>query len=174
MDKYLQNSIFFLVVFIISCLGCSTSTNTQIQKESKVQNESSQIIPKPQDEKSKSEIEFADNFFANKEYKGCWSSTNGLILEIGENKIKLSTNSFKPVNYLKVDKPLKKSGVSLQIIDRPQFYYFSEYIFIQVRKDDDDTLMRVKFYSTYDDFLKNNSSGYSGLWVRESDCKKFF
>lgn len=165
--------VFLLIVFIVFCFACSSSAKSQFQNVSNKQNES-QVSLKTESKKSEDEVKFANNFFANEEYKGCWSSYDGKVLSIEDDKIKVWTKDFKPVNYQKIDIPLEEPGVLLQLFNRPQFYYFQEYIFIQMSKVDEDNLIRIKFYSTYENFVDNKSVGISAFWVKESDCKKFF
>lgn len=106
-------------------------------------------------------------------FVGCWSTGNGLILKITEDHVFLSTNNFTPVGYVK--EKLENANLVIRLTDRPQFYYLNEVVSFEFDKEADQgqgfPLLHRSFQSIQD-FERGDSVG-SNAWVRD-DCNRWF
>lgn len=105
------------------------------------------------------------------DFVGCWTSGNGMIMQITDGKIFLSTNSFKPVSWVEYE--IGDGRLVLQLTDRPQFFFFQEIVSLELRNDPEFGLsLTMKDYLSIEEYKKQAESGISG-WVQD-DCKKWF
>ena len=166
---FVKNAL--LLILVIFNFACFSSNETR-NENTLMEKDKSQIL-QIENKKSRAEKSFAEEFFANDKYKGCWSSLDGRVISIDDNTIKIWSKDVKPIMYRKVDTPLKESGILIQLENRPQFYYFQEYNFIKVKKTDE-IYLKVVLYQSYEDFMNDKSVGYTADWIRVTNCKKFF
>ena len=99
------------------------------------------------------------------ELPGCWSSGSGKYFKITGDEIFLSTNRFKPVKF--AVEQSSDAGVVLQLIDRPQFYFFQEFVSFEFDNERDGFPLKIHNYLNREDLETENHSGAGG-WVKDS------
>jgi hypothetical protein len=108
-----------------------------------------------------------------KDFVGCWSTGNGMVLKITEDQVFLSTNHFKPVKY--VEEKFENGVLVIKLLDRPQFFYFNEIVSFEIDKDADpehDFPLVHRSFQSLNDFEIDDSVG-TNAWVK-SDCSPWF
>ncbi|HUF03643.1 MAG TPA: hypothetical protein VMM38_05640 [Aridibacter sp.] len=110
---------------------------------------------------------------SNINFKGCWTTLNGKILQIRDEDLRLSTDNFKSVRYLADEELTTSDRTVLRLLDRPQFHMFQEYIAIsEYQGEIGDSAIKIENYINLEDLERNERSGVS-VWV-ENDCEYLF
>ena len=111
---------------------------------------------------------------------GCWSSLSGKVLVISEHSLVSSTDRTKPVSYSVVshaEPGHTREMVTLQLENRPEFYYFLDYLTVEILADQDRVpTIRIENYVSNLRLSERKSSG-GDTWQKfecESESKGTF
>lgn len=107
------------------------------------------------------------------DFLGCWSMGNGDVMRITKDQVFVSTNRFKPVNYIEQSWADGKLVIRLQ--NRPQFYVFQEFVSFEFDRDaieNDGFPLVSQTYLSLDD-LENQKVSGEAAWVKDN-CDVWF
>ena len=158
----------FVLIFLVA--QCCISACTQAQNVIKVSNNSGHAVDTQRTRESENGNQ--EPRTRKEDVLGCWSSGSGKILRITDGDVRLSTHGFTPVPYESVT-PSQSAVRTIRLIDRPQFYFFKEYLALSVKKDaSGETILMIRDNASLEG-LYESTAGDESSWVPD-DCSKWF